>query len=151
MGLSKYVSEVKTVNQNHEVVYNFLSDFNNLGKFINESTLEQMARQIPNGKIESFETDADSCRFTISNLGQAGFEIIDREPYKTIKISGTGQIPFELNLWIQILPVAPYQSKLRITLHAELNLMLKMMAGKKIKEGIDKLADLLALFPYPTT
>ena len=148
MSVSKYVSEVKQINQNNEIVYSFLSDFNNLGQFFNEYTLEQISQQIPNGSIDDFHSDTDSCHFTISSMGEAGFEIIERETPKMIKISGTGKIPFELFLWIQILPVSAYQCKIRLTLHAKMNMMVKMVAGKKMKDGIDKLADALTQFPY---
>lgn len=148
MSVSKYISEVKHINQNSEVVYQFLSDFNNLGQFFNENTLAQISQQIPNGSIDEFHTDTDSCRFTISSMGEAGFKIIEREVPKMIKISGEGKIPFEVFLWIQILPVSAYQCKMRLTLHANMNMMIKMVAGKKMKDGIDKLADALAQFPY---
>ncbi len=148
MSLSKYVSEIKTVDHNNETIYNFLSDFNNLGKLLNESVLQQISSQVPQIKIESFETDTNSCRFTIGGQGEAGFEIVSREPCKTVKISGSGKLPAEIWMWIQIVPVSPYQSKMRVTLHAGLNMLMKMMAGKKLKEGVDKLADLLAMVPY---
>jgi carbon monoxide dehydrogenase subunit G len=148
MSISKYVSDVKTINNNNEVVYNFLSDFNNLSVFFNEFTLAQISQQIPKANIENFESDTESCRFTISSVGEAGLRIIEREFPKTIKIAGEGKIPFELFLWIQILPVTPYQSKIRLTLHANMNMMMKMVAGKKMKEGINKLADALTMLPY---
>jgi hypothetical protein len=148
MSMSKYVSDVKTINNNNEVVYNFLSDFNNLSVFFNEFTLAQISQQIPKANIEDFESDTESCRFTISSVGEAGLRIIDREFPKTIKITGEGKIPFELFFWIQILPVTPYQSKIRLTLHANMNMMMKMVAGKKMKEGINKLADALTMLPY---
>jgi carbon monoxide dehydrogenase subunit G len=148
MSLNKYVSEIKTVNHNPELIYRFLSDFNNLGKLLNESVLQQISNQAPQIKIESFEADTDSCKFTIRGQGEAGFRIVNREPYKTVKISGAGKLPAEILMWIQIVPVSPYQSKMRITLHAELNLVMKMMVGKKLKEGVDKLADLLSMVPY---
>lgn len=148
MSVSKYVSEVKQINQNNEIVYNFLSDFNNLGQFFNEFTLAQISQQIPNGSIDDFHTDIDSCHFTISTMGEAGFKIIEREAPRMIKITGYGKIPFELYLWIQIVPVSAYQCKIRLTLHANMNMMIKMVAGKKMKEGINKLADALTQFPY---
>lgn len=148
MGTSKYVSDVKTVNQNHQIVFTFLSNFNNLGQFFNEYTLSQIAQQIPNASIDNFQSDADSCNFTISKIGLVGMRIIDREPTKTIKISGEGNIPFQLFLWIQILPAGAYQSKIRLTLHADLNMMMKIMANKKIKDGINKLAEALTMLPY---
>ncbi|MCF8361891.1 MAG: SRPBCC family protein [Prolixibacteraceae bacterium] len=148
MGVSKYVSDIKTINNNNEVIFNYLSDFNNLSVFFNEFTLAQISRQIPKANIEDFESDSESCRFTISSVGEAGLRIIDREFPKTIKITGEGKIPFDLFLWIQILPVTPYQSKIRLTLHADMNMMIKMVAGKKMKDGINKLADAICMLPY---
>lgn len=148
MSVSKFVSDVKTINQNQEIVFNFLNNFNNLGQFFNEYTLAQISQQIPNAKISDFSSDEESCSFTISGYGEAGFRIIDREAPKMIKVTGTGKIPFEVFLWIQILPVTPYQCKMRLTLHASLNMMMKMVVGKKMKEGINKLAEALTQLPY---
>lgn len=148
MSVSKYVSEVKVINHHQETVYAFLSDFNHLGQFFNENTLSLISRQIPNGKIDDVHTDADSCRFTISSMGEAGFRIIEREPFKMIKITGEGKIPLELLLWIQILPVSDQQCKIRLTIHATMNMMVKMVVGNKLKDGINKLADALTRLPY---
>lgn len=148
MSVSKYVSDIKIIQQNNEVVYNYLSDFKNLSVFFNEYTLAQLSQQIPNTKITSFECDFDSCRFTLSNSGEAGIRIIERESPKTIKLTGTGKIPFDMFVWIQILPLSEYQSKIRVTLHADLNMMMKMVAGKKMSEGVNKIAEALAHLPY---
>ncbi|MFA9388839.1 MAG: hypothetical protein ACERKD_03480 [Prolixibacteraceae bacterium] len=148
MAVSKYISDVKTIDQNNELVYRFLADFNNLGQFFNEYTLAQISQQIPNGSIDDFRSDTDSCHFTISSMGEAGLRIIEREEPKMIKIAGEGKIPFEVVLWIQVLPVSAYQCKIRLTLHANLNMMIKMVAGKKLQDGVNKLADAFTQFPY---
>jgi hypothetical protein len=36
----------------------------------------------------------------------------------------------------------------RITLHAELNPMIKMLVDKHLKEGVDRIADALTKIPY---
>lgn len=148
MGISKYVSDVKIINQNNEIVFNFLSDLKNFGLLFNEYTLAQLSQQIPKLKITDFSCDSDNLNFTIENYGVAGLEIIEREAPKTIKISGKGKIPFKLFLWIQILPVSSYQSKMRLTLHAELNVMMKMLVGKKLEDGVNKIADAISMLPY---
>lgn len=148
MGISKYVSEVKTIQHNNEIVFQFLSDFNQLGQFFNEYTLAQLSEQVPGVKIDGFRSDTDSCHFSINGKGEAGLRIIEREVPKTIKITGEGNIPFEMFFWIQVLPLSAYQSKIRLTLHADLNMMMKLLAGKKLQEGINKLADALTLLPY---
>ena len=148
MGTQKYVSDVKTINQNNTVVYNFLSNFSNFSTFLNEYTLAELSKQMPNVEISDFRIDKDSCHFTIANKGEAGLKIIEREEPKTIKITGDGQMPFEITFWIQLLPASAYQTKIRVTLHAELNMMMKMVVGKKLKEGINQIADALCMLPY---
>ncbi|MDD6027496.1 MAG: SRPBCC family protein, partial [Bacteroidales bacterium] len=56
--------------------------------------------------------------------------------------------PLQATLWIQMLPVSAGGAKIRCTLKAELNMMLKMMIGKKLEKGIDNFADMLAQLPY---
>lgn len=153
MSTCKYVSEVKTVNQNQELIYNFFSNFENLAKFFNEETLEKIAEQAPEKmskkfKLKDFKADQDTCTFVVEGFGETGLKIIEREEPKTIKITGNGTVPFEFYFWIQLLPVNAYETKLRLTLHAELNMMMKMMLGKKLEQGIDQVADGLTKIPF---
>jgi carbon monoxide dehydrogenase subunit G len=148
MSATKYVSDVKIVNNNQEIVFNYLSNFENLSKYVNDGLLSKMTEQIPQIKISDFESDADSCRFQIAGMGQAEIRIIDREPIKTIKISSTGSLPISVVFWIQLLPVSDYETKLRLTLDADMSMMIKMMVNKKLEEGINRLADVLAALPY---
>ena len=148
MGNNRYVSDVKIIHNNQEIVYNYLSNFENLSKYVNEGLLEKMTEQIPQIKISDFESDADSCRFQISGMGKAEIRIIERESPNTIKISSSGSLPIEIVFWIQLLPVSAYETKLRLTLDAEMGMMIKMMVNKKLEDGINKLADVLAALPY---
>jgi len=148
MSTTKYVSEVKVINNNQEVVFNYLSNFENLSKYVNEGLLSKMTEQIPQIKISNFESDTDSCRFQIAGMGLAEIRIIDREPHKTIKISSSGGMPVGIVFWIQLLPVSDYETKLRLTLDADMSMMIKMMVSKKLEEGINRLADVLAALPY---
>ncbi|HAH25880.1 MAG TPA: polyketide cyclase [Prolixibacteraceae bacterium] len=148
MGVSKYVSDVKIIRNNQEIIYNYLSNFENLSKYINEGLLEKMTEQIPQIKISNFESDADSCRFQISGLGLAEIRIIEREPFKTIKVSSSGSLPVSIVFWIQLLPVDAYETKMRLVLDADMSMMIKMMVNKKLEEGINRMADMLAALPY---
>lgn len=148
MSVTKYVSDVKIVNNNQEIIYNYLSNFENLSKYVNEGLLSKMTEQVPQIQISNFESDADSCRFQIAGMGLAEIRIIEREPSKTIKISSSGSMPVEIVFWIQLLPVAAYETKLRLTLDADMSMMIKMLVNKKLEEGINRLADMLAALPY---
>ncbi len=145
---TKYVSDVKIVYKNHEIVFNYLSNFENLSKYINDGLLTKMTEQIPQIKISNFESDADSCRFQIAGMGLAEIRIIEREPFKTIKINSTGSMPIGIIFWIQLLPVNDSETKLRLTLDADMSMMIKMMVNKKLEEGMNRLAEVLAALPY---
>lgn len=148
MAGSRYISDIKFINNHEEVIFNYLSNFENLSKYLNEGLLEKITEQVPQIKITDFESDTDSCRFQVSGMGQAEIRIVEREPYKNIKINSTGSMPVSIILWIQLLPVTTSETKLRLTLDADMNMMLKMFVGNKLEEGINRLADLLAGLPY---
>ncbi|WP_163708846.1 SRPBCC family protein [Mangrovibacterium lignilyticum] len=148
MAVQKYVSDIKIVEQNQEVVYNYLSNFDNLSTYVNEGLLSKINESVPQIKVTDFESDADSCRFNISGMGKAEIRIIEREPVSTIKINSSGGLPIGITFWIQLLPVTPYQSKMKLTLHAEMSMMIKMMVNKKLEDGINQLADMLTNLPY---
>lgn len=148
MSTTKYVSDIKIIHNNQEIIYNYLSNFENLSKYVNEGLLEKMTEQIPQITISNFESDVDSCRFQISGMGLAEIRIIEREPVKTVKISSSGSLPISIVFWIQLMPVEAYETKLRLTLDADMNMMIKMMVNKKLEEGINRMADMLAALPY---
>ena len=148
MSTTKYVSDVKLVSQNQEVIFNYLSNFENLSKYVNEGILTKLTEQVPQIKISNFESDADSCRFELAGMGLAEIRIIERDPFKTIKITSSGKLPVEIVFWIQLLPVEAYVTKLRLTLDADMGMMIKMMVNKKLEEGINRLAEMLAALPY---
>ncbi len=148
MSTTKYVSDIKIISQNQEIIFNYLSNFENLSKYVNEGLLTKMTEQIPQIKISNFESDSDSCRFQIAGMGLAEIRIIEREPHKTIKINSSGGMPVGIAFWIQLLPVSAYETKLRLTLDADMSMMIKMMVNKKLEEGINRLADMLAGLPY---
>lgn len=148
MSLSKYTSQVKVIDHNEQVVFNYLSNFENLSSYLNSGIIEKITEKIPQIRITDFSSDRDSCKFNISGLGMAAIKIVNREPFKTIKIESSGGLPLSFTFWIQFLPVDSFQTKMRLTLHAEMSMMIKMMAGNKLEEGLNNLADTLAKLPY---
>jgi len=148
MSLNKYVSEVKLIDHNQQVVFNYLSNFENLSTYLNSGLIEKITEKIPQIKITDFESDQDTCKFNITGMGVAEIKIVNREPFKTIKVESSGSLPLSFTFWIQLLQENQYKTKMRLTLHAELSMMIKMMAGNKLEEGINQLADTLSKLPY---
>jgi len=151
MGVQKYVSDVRTLSWSNEIVYDRLSNLEFLNFLFNPANLERAKQQLGEKSdkfnIENFSADRDSCRFTISPIGEIGLRIVEREDLKTIKLINDGG-PMSFTIWIQVLPVSSVASKLRLTIHTELNMMMKMMVGKKLKEGINQIAEGFTQIPF---
>jgi carbon monoxide dehydrogenase subunit G len=148
MSLEKYTSSTKLINQNEQVVFNYLSNFQNLSAYLNSGLIEKITEKVPGIKITDFSSDQDSCKFNITGIGLAEIRIVNREPFKTIKVESSGGLPISFTFWIQLMAVDNFQTKMRLTLHVEMSMIIKMMTGSKLEEGIDKLADTLSMLPY---
>ncbi len=125
-------SKIVSIKRLDEDIYKVLSNFQNF------TPMAQAA------KLESWEAGEDWCEFDAQGIKGAGLKIIEKEPNKTIKFTGNERIPFEFNIWIQLKQVAPYDTRMRITLKAKLNMMMKMMVGSKLQKGVDSIAEQLA-------
>lgn len=154
--MAKYESNIKQINAPVERVYEKLSNLENFRPVLenmqnNEMVKEKIreAGQDPAQleKLKDVVLTADSVSFPVPMMGEMSLRIIEREENRTIKFQ-TEQSPIDANFWIQVLPVTDLTSKLRLTLKADLNPMIKMMIGSKLKDGIDKFADMLSMIPY---
>lgn len=141
--MAQFESTVKHVPYSQERVYNKLSDLNNL-----ESVRERldMLKEKLDGKLEDMAFDRDSLTLKVQGITLT-LRIIEREPVKCIKFEGD-KSPIPLNLWIQILPVTDNEAKMKVTIRAEVNMFMKAMVSKPLQEGVEKLADMLAMIPY---
>jgi len=151
MGTEKYISEVKIISSPQEPVYNYLSNLNNFEQLFDPKRIEELKKQHPGApdiQLENFRATTDECSFSISPVGTIGVQIIEREPSRLIKLTGSKSVPFQFTCWIQLLPVDEANTKVKITLHAELNPMIKMLVDKYLKEGVDRIAEALTRIQY---
>ena len=103
---------------------------------------------IPQDKVQELEIASDSIRMKVDGLGQKiTIRIVDREENKMLKF-GLDNIPMQANFWIQLVEVNPTDTRIRLTLHADIPFMFKMMLDKKIQTGLDQASEMLAKFPY---
>lgn len=136
--MSKFESSVKQIPYAQQSVYDKLSDLNNL---------EQVKNHMPDDKASELEFTQDTISVNVPPVGKISMQIIEREEPKTIKFE-TVQSPMPFNLWIQLLPVTESSSKMKLTLKADINPFLKAMVSKPLQEGIEKIADMLAMANY---
>ena len=136
--MTEFVSEIKAIPYNEDRIFNLLSDLSNL---------EKVRDRIPQDKIQEFEFDKDSCSIAVAPVGKITFQIVEREPNKMIKFATTNS-PVPLFLWIQLKQVEENDTRMKLTVRAELNPLIKPMVSKPLQEAIDKISTVLASLPY---
>ena len=160
--MTKYESSVKKIFAPVGNVYAKLSDLNNLSVIqdrLTDPNFVQMARQQAGDKVsdDQFERirdivaklqfDRDSVTTDAGPIGSVSLRIIEREDPKLVKFETEGS-PVQANLWIQLLPASETQCAMKVTLGADLNFFMKQMLKGKLQDGVERLADMLAMLPY---
>ena len=135
---SKFESSVKQIPYPQQAVYDNISDLRNL---------EKVKDRIPEDKVNNFTFDEDTVGLNVQPVGELKLRICEREEPKCVKFE-TVQSPVPFNVWIQILPVDEQNSKMKVTVKAELNPFIKSMVEKPLQEAVEKIADALALVRY---
>lgn len=136
--MTKFESGVKVIPASQEAVYEKLSDLNNL---------EKVKNRLLEDKVKNLSFDADSLTVEVPPVGKITLQIVEKEPCKCIKFATTTS-PLPFNLWIQMLPITATECKMKLTIGMELNPFMKAMVQKPLQEGLEKMADMLALIQY---
>ena len=136
--MSKFESSIKVIPYSQQAVYNTLSDLTNV---------ERIKDKIPQDKLEGLTFDRDSISMSMKPVGQVSMRIVNREEPKTIKFQSENS-PLSFFFWIQLLPVTEGQCKMRLTIDADVPFFLKKMVQGPLAEGIEKMAEALAMIPY---
>lgn len=135
--MKTYESRQKQLLRNQEDVYAQLSDLRNMERYLNA---------IPENdklKIENLVINQDTISFSVSPIGQVVLKIVDAEAPKVIKF-GAENFPIPFNFWIQLVGVAPMDTRMKLTLKADIPMILKPMIGNKLELGIEQIADVIA-------
>lgn len=136
--MTKFESSIKPIPYPVENVYRNISDLNNL---------ERVRDRVPNDKLQDFEFDSDSVQVSVAPVGTIKLRIIEREENRCVKFEAE-QSPLPFNLWIQVLPVSEAESKMKVTVKADIPFMLKGMVAGPLQDGVEKIAEALAKIPY---
>lgn len=136
--MSQFESKIKVISYNQERVYAKLSDLNNL---------QALKDRMPADKIKNLIFDSDSLSFDASPVGEIRLKIVDKVEPKTIKFE-TVKSPIPFNLWIQLVETGEEECKLKLTVRIDINPFMKGMIQKPLQEGLEKMAETLAVIQY---
>ena len=134
MGLEKYQSKQQQVLKNVNRIYPFITRFDMLTPALQD-------------KVEEWQATEDTCSFKVKGFTVA-LRIDERVENKHIRITADeekGGVPIDFSFWIQLHEVSESDTRMRLVLHADLNMMMRMMIGGKLQEGLDKAVEGLAM------
>ena len=136
--MNTYESKQKQLFKPQAEVYAMMSDLTQLEKYAAALPAEHKE------KIKDIRFTTDSVAFTVDMLGEVVVRIVDREEPKMLKF-GADNFPIQFNFWIQFVGVAEYDTRMKLTLKADIPFMLKPMVGNKLDDGIERMADMIAM------
>lgn len=129
--MQSYESKQQQILMPAEAVYAVISRFDNLTPAVQD-------------KVEDWTADENHCSFKAKGF-TVKLQIIDKEAPKFVKITGDeGGVPVDFNFWIQLHSVSERDTRIRLVVHAELNMMMRMMIGGKIKTALDQIVESIA-------
>lgn len=161
--MTKYESTIKHSYAPNDRVYEKLSDLNNLkvlqervmdpafinvikqqaGDKVNDAQITQLQ-----DSIQKLRFDQDSVSGHVSQLGvDMTLRIVEREQPKLVKLV-LDNSPVPATLWIQLLPATDGGTKMKLTVGVELNFFMRKMIEGKLQDGVERMADMLAMIPY---
>ena len=139
MAATKYESKIGQIPYNDKVVFGVLSNLENLNRF---------SDLIPKDKIKELEIKPDYIRIQVEGMAQKfTIRIVEKEEWKTIKF-GVENLPMDANMWIQLKQVAEQDTRIKLTIKADIPMMFRMMFEKKLQQGLNQAVDMLSQVPY---
>ena len=129
--MQEYTSKQQQIRRPAQPIYTVASRFDNLTPAVAD-------------KVEEWQATEDTCSFKAKGF-TVKLRMAEKEEPKLIKIVGDdGGVPMDFAFWLQLKEVAPDDTRMRLVLHIELNMMMRMMVGSKLQEAVDKIAEAVA-------
>lgn len=110
---------------NSREFFAFVTDIRNFERFIPERT------------VNDWYAEKESCRFSVSMLGEVNVRLVEKEKYSKVIFSGNALKKNDFSLTINISDNDERPADVRLTLSADLNPMMKMIASKPIVQFME--------------
>lgn len=129
--MEKYESKQQQILRPVSQIYPFISDFSLLTPAVAD-------------KVEEWQATSDTCSFKVKGF-TVKLKMVEKAENRHVKImSDEGGLPVDFAFWIQLHEVSEQDTRIRLVLHADLNMMMRMMIGGKLQKGLDTAVEGLA-------
>ena len=129
--MQEYISKQHRILRPAEQIYALVSRFDNLTPAVAD-------------RVEAWQADADTCSFKANGF-TVKLRMDEKVGPKHVKIVGDGGgVPMDFAFWIQLHKVSDTDTRLRVVLHIDLNMMMRMMIGSKLQGAVDQIAEGIA-------
>lgn len=141
--MEKYESKIKVVKASPEEIYAIMTDLSRVNGILPANISD---------KIKDTQVSADECSFDIDKIGRVALKIADRQPCSLVKYALSAAMSLGINLFLQI-KEAPQsssepESRIKVSLTADIPFMLKPLVGGKLQDVVDRVAETIALRSY---
>jgi carbon monoxide dehydrogenase subunit G len=123
--ISHFESREGKVICNAEKAFRFVTDIRNFEQFI------------PPGTITNWQSEKESCSFEVAMIGTINLRISDKVIYKKVEYTGDALKMNEFSISLDITGEGEASAKVKLSLRADLNPMLKIMAAKPIDQFLE--------------
>lgn len=129
--MQEYISKQHQILRPAEQIYAVISRFDNLTPALAD-------------RVEEWQATEERCSFRAKGF-TVKLRMEERIAPKHVKIVGDeGGVPMDFAFWIQLHKVSDTDTRLRVVLHIDLNMMMRMMIGSKLQGAVDQIAEGIA-------
>lgn len=129
--MQEYISKQHQILRPAEQIYAVISRFDNLTPALVD-------------RVEEWQATEERCSFKAKGF-TVKLRMEERIAPKHVKIVGDeGGVPMDFAFWIQLHKVSDTDTRLRVVLHIDLNMMMRMMIGSKLQGAVDQIAEGIA-------
>jgi len=132
--ISTFKSRTATLRCSAEEFYFFVTDIRNFRRFITTDTVSNLV------------LENDSCSFQVIMLGTVNVRITEKAMFNKVVFTGGAMQVKEFSLIMDIRDAENRNTEVNVTLLAEMNPLLKMVAADPVKTFLEKLVDEMEKF-----
>jgi carbon monoxide dehydrogenase subunit G len=125
--LSNFESRSGILSADAETVFVFVTDIRNFQRFA------------PNGTINNWTAEKESCSFSVSAIGTVTVRIAGKEKFSKVIYNGDALKKNDFTLIMHISDNPAKLAEVRVVLSADLNPVMKMMVSKPIVQFLEML------------